>query len=1439
MMLMAIFPFKAGAETVIQDWGAEGTRWPLKYSTTDPGDNWETIAYSKVTSPFQTVSKGGPIATSADPSGNTDFTPDGWLGWSSGTYFSLSGARAYDAIWLYSKFSVPTISTTGQYIIDLSYDEDVEVYLNGNPVNGDENGIMVLENVKSANTLAVKVINDNRDFIYFDYRIVLKNYDWYSQDDGYFKMKATRNTPAINNGKEWYEVGYNDGGTEWVDVAGPFDRNFIDEGGSLCLRGYANIDKSTLPFVVKMDINVDDEGQVWLNGHYLGSNQDVGSFNHTFFIPDTYFVDGDNLLAIYFSDATGGDAYLNFSFSDADEPEIDYTDENGFNYHGVRNDNGLYEFTVTGYEGSSISVSIPDNIRSHPIVGIDEGAFCGHILSSISVASGLPYTSPGNQYLLDGNGTLIAATDGCTIPASVTDIAHHAFCSTSEVTMSGTTPPTWNYDEGIGCDLSHLTIKVSGTIDDFYAYQDAWPWAAMCLLRQGVPNRVEATISAQSSTSALHDHVGEDNLQFVTDLTLHGTINSYDIMIMRNKMIRLQNLDLSDVSIVYNPYEYYTGYCSEDDQLTGKAFAELERLQTIKLPRTLRGIDADAFANSPNIREVVMQEGLQYISRAFSGTAIEEITIPYSVISVEPNAFRETTLRKVTFAPQPEGVEEKEKGTSIGYCAFYGCVNLEEVTMSEGIVHIGNQAFSYCDNLSEITIPYSVEHVERAFSEWRGIQNLRKVTFAAKPDGVEPKEAPTTFAESLFSNSPNLQEVNFLGDVVRISESAFKDCPMLNKVVFNDGLLEIGPYAFHNCYSLTQVEIPYSVTVIDNNAFEGSALQTVRLSAKMEDPEAEELSQLKRIGVSAFSGCNLQDIILPDNLVYIDDNAFSGNGELTAVHLPSSVERIGESAFADCPKIKNYYVKRLIPQRVEMHSFSNYQSSILNVPKDPETTWESYYWNTEWSKFLRLNPYDANYNGSRNPIGDNDDGNGVDLLIPVSTRVPGIGNYVIYPRGGMVVRGEEVQPTGYIRILSDGYDFGSLIEDGNVTAEELFFDINVEANRWYFLSFPYQVNLSGISTPGRYVFRYYDSEERANYGSGGWKNLPAGQDYLEAGKGYIFQSEDEEWDDEGNLISKLSAQVPEPVFNGEQKELSLSTFISDDAQDASWNFLGNPYTCYYDLSVCDYNAPVTVWNGDGYDSYRPGDDSYILHPLEAFFVQKPEGVASIQFPLEGRRTYRQAFTEPSQMPRRKAKASSAERLFINLTLSDGNYTDRTRVVFNETLTRGYDLGDDASKFIASSVPQLYSLDSDGIRYSINERPMGDVPLGIIAPHNGSYTLSAQRMDKAVLMLDTTTGQYIDLTEGDYTFETAAGTFDSRFMLIAGDPDGIAQLFSATGVSIMDAEGGLSIKGLQGTAEVYSTTGALVATAKADGVTPLQRGVYVVKVNNHTAKVMVK
>lgn len=869
-----------------------------------------------------------------------------------------------------------------------------------------------------------------------------------------------------------------------------------------------------------------------------------------------------------------------------------------------------------------------------------------------------------------------------TIPSSVTSIGQEAFqnCSgLSSVTINATTVPSLANTNA----LPMVVLVPESAFEDYLA-ADVWKDMADRITIFDLDyNDYSASVSARETASGLHANIGEGNLRKVVNLKVSGTINSYDVMVIRNKMLCLRNLDLSDATIVANNYEYYSGCKSEDNKIGDNMFRNLKIL-SFKAPRTVTTMGFRAFDGCSGLKDVTLYEGLKNIGNyAFNGCGIERLTVPAGVVT-------------------------------IGQGAFAHCTNLQEISLPDGLEDIGSYAFQNC-RISEITIP-------------EGVKRLRSYTFCG---------------ENYYWGS------NYL----------------------------------------TKVNLPSTLEVIEQYPFGGQ-----------------------------YTSHQLTELILPVGLKRIE-GSLGNNGKITEIRIPPMMEYIAAGALQNYSAIKDYYVYVVDPININMSSFANYTTATLHVPTQ---SYNAYYWNTQWSQFANLVEFNEPY--SRFYLQN-------DYTLEDDKRFDGEPDADFQANSGFIVDGEDNQDMGDIHVIGNGTDAATIIDDGNITAQNVYFDITVNANRWYFFAFPFRVKVSDIVAPGYFALRWYDGVARAQYGQGGWKDFTG--EYLEPGIGYIFQC---------NTNGTLHLPTTNPQFDGQDKDSQLEVHHSDNNQHASWNFMGNPWLSYFDINDCGFDAPFTIWNGSGYDAYRPGDDDYMLHPFQAFFVQTPGGNNGMHFGHGDRYTYHQGQNhQTAAHAKRMAKGINPKRLRLDMTISNGTDSDRTRVVFNADKQNAYEVGTDAAKFMTTDMPQLYTLDGTNTRYAINERPYGEVKLGFNAPKAGAYTIAIQRMDEPMLLRDLLTGTTVKISEKDYTFDSGAGTFDSRFILVPDNgTTGIAQLYEKTGVSVIGADHGLYINGAdKAEVNVYSTTGAAVAQRASNGFLPMQRGTYLVTVNGTTTKVMVR
>lgn len=886
--------------------------------------------------------------------------------------------------------------------------------------------------------------------------------------------------------------------------------------------------------------------------------------------------------------------------------------------------------------------------------------------------------------------------ESVSIPNTIKSLGYKCFNGNTSLTLYAKNVPALDRYPGNMAETDTLALGKNVLIivpeESLAAYQAADVWNTMSerIFPLGTQFDYDVEATAQASTSGLQKAIGEKNLRSVVTLKVKGSINSYDIMVMRNKMDNLHHLDLSDADIKSNSYDYYTGFSTQDDILDPHSFADLDKLLTVKLPKSVKYIN-QAFNNCSQLRSVEMPENLICVGDTLDNEW-----------SMGGEAFSNcTNLEYIIF-------HNCEK---IGGSAFYQCNSLQEITLPKNLKHVGSYAFSQCSQLKDIILPSEVE--------------------------------------------------------------------------------TISYHAFEYCNNLASIQFPPS---------------------------------LKRIESYAFSGCSkLSSINLP-GLTSISENTFNGCSNLTEVKLPSTLERIGDNAFSSCDNLNKVYTYTVLPINIDQNTFTNFKATTLYVPTQ---SYDNYYWSTQWGQFKEIKEFDEPYTYIY-----------LDNEFTLEKRFEGTPDIDIKNNGALTVNGKDNQNAGEVTVKGDGNSSaGTLITDGNLDAKKLRFDITVNANQWYFFSFPFDINLADIKTPGKYVFRKYNGSLRADQGTGGWVDLASDETTLKQGVGYIFQTAQS-----GNLTLRVTKEKFGKLdANNIVKD--LSSYPSADEQNASWNFIGNPQISYMDAASLGYDAPITYWNGNSYEAVRPGDDEFALQPFQAFFVQKPVDVSNIEFKAEDRITKSESINKQNNArARRIGRGINPERLLINLTLSDGNHTDKTRVVFNDKKSQAYELDCDAAKFAAiNDAPQFYTIEAKAGNLAINERPMGSVKLGFAAKKAGNFTISAKRMDQPMLLQDNQTGATYDLTEGDYQFASNAGTFENRFVLVPSrGTTGIADIVKKTGINIMPTDAGINLNGVDGKkVTIYAADGTMLASRTFDGMLNLMKGVYIVKIDNLSNKVMVK
>ena len=368
------------------------------------------------------------------------------------------------------------------------------------------------------------------------------------------------------------------------------------------------------------------------------------------------------------------------------------------------------------------------------------------------------------------------------------------------------------------------------------------------------------------------------------------------------------------------------------------AFENNQKVQFVVIPKSVKRLDAYVFWGCNNLEEVVLGKGLTAVDEySFAGcTGLKQITIPENIQSIDAQAFA-------------------------------GCVHLTDIYIPATVTGIAEDAFLNCDNVTIHADEGSVAaQFAQKLAEQKNRDPLVTAAPVQTPTAVSrPDTQATTEPVSTATPAPAATPVpgNVLGSTIivgnhalvmvhpgeekvqqgytepeagqetgeeqditaetengKIPEWMYYRNQSVSAVTIPEGTTEIGRFAFSRS-SLRTVTIPEGVTVIDYAAFYHcdnldnvilpDTVNTVGAKAFthtgwLDDFEENSMDDFLISGdiLVAYKG-NLPEIVIPDGVRVIAEEAFRNHTELKKVHLPASVTDIGNDAFPEGIEIIN------------------------------------------------------------------------------------------------------------------------------------------------------------------------------------------------------------------------------------------------------------------------------------------------------------------------------------------------------------------------------------------------------------------------------------------------------------------------------------------------------------------------------------------------------
>ena len=690
--------------------------------------------------------------------------------------------------------------------------------------------------------------------------------------------------------------------------------------------------------------------------------------------------------------------------------------------------------------------------------------------------------------------------------------------------------------------------------------------------------------------------------------------------------------------------------------------------------------------------------------------------------TIPASAFTNTAIR---FVDLPTKLK------TIGDNAFDNRYLTGPLVLPEGLDSIGKEAFQH-NYITEVTIPASVRGIgQAAFYDNQSLQS------ATLNNNME------TIVRSLFNNCKKLAVVHGGKNVKNIVYRAFYGCDSLRSI--KDVVpVTIDREAFYNCQKLDSINFSRIKSIGYSSFYQCYSLKEA------------DLTTLTSIDNSSFIACTgLKKVTFGNDITTIKSNAFYLCHALEEVVLGSSINSLESNCFySDQNKLKRVYITAPAPPAVGSAPFYSPTSITLYVP---EYAMVSYKLDNYWSQFTKVEP---------NPNQPDKVNLYKKLELTSNARIPNSPDIYLGYGSALIVNGNNPQAFGSYKQRMDKDDSytSSLISRCNAITSaastiQYYFDATSGSGYWHYVCMPFDVKRSAIAPLSNVgiAVRYYDSESRATNGaSGNWKDVPA-DSVLHMGKGYIFRTSSSAF-----VEFPATEETHNAIFRSEAVSAPLVQYAAVESANAGWNFVGNPYPCYYDIYYMDFAAPITVWSISNrtYSAYSAADDEFVLMPSQAFFVQKPELVDAITFQPAGRQINK-TIDHSALAMRRAARSQQVQRKLVDVSLTCADRTDRTRVVVNANASDDFCADNDAVKMMAyEGTPQIYTIaGADQLAVNEGAHRGGSVALGMYLPADDAYTIAVDRDELGVKLLD-----YGVEVEMPYTFSAAEGCLDDRFTL---------------------------------------------------------------------------
>jgi hypothetical protein len=350
-------------------------------------------------------------------------------------------------------------------------------------------------------------------------------------------------------------------------------------------------------------------------------------------------------------------------------------------------------------------------------------------------------------------------------------------------------------------------------------------------------------------------------------------------------------------------------------QIKYGCFLAARGLSSITIPASVMNIEPLAFA-ATNLNAINVDEDNPYF-RSIDGllfskdtsTIVEcpikksgSVSLPHNTKHIAPYAF--------TYCQTITGITFPDSLLSIGNVAFMHAIQLNNIAIPATVLHIGHNLFAGCSALNNLAL---AENNNYYYMDGMAIYSAAGDTLVSCHKSADTVILPATLrVVDGFNSNHDIKYVLVPEGVTEICDNAFGNSSLVS-IDLPSQMDLIDEYAFYYCQSLTHVGMPASLDTMGEGVFEVCSNLTsidipngLRVIPKEAFYFCESLSQItwgdavEVIDSSAFGGCAFTELQLPSTLHVVHMGAFCGydNGHLKRVIFSSPVDTIEVEALA-------------------------------------------------------------------------------------------------------------------------------------------------------------------------------------------------------------------------------------------------------------------------------------------------------------------------------------------------------------------------------------------------------------------------------------------------------------------------------------------------------------------------------------------------------------